>query len=193
MSNSQARIEAIFTEAATLFKSKNAAYGDSWRHNGWRGNLSRIMEKTGRLRNMLWRDGNVLLNGGKEHPRETALDMINTLAFMIANMDDGVEYGHEPGAREIPPPFDRELEEFRLSYGDPNITREQMLVMRAQPGALESLAGTQRWPDDAPAMAQVGEQTVANVSVPGEEPPSPRPRRKPGQGSGPRPVTERQS
>lgn len=209
MSNSQARVEAIFAEAAELFQSKNAAYGDSWRHNGWRGNLSRIMEKAGRLRNMLWRDGNVLLNGGKEHPRETALDMINTLAFMIANMDDGVEWGHEPGSQEIPPPFDRELEQFRLSYGDPSITREQMLMMRGRVNR-ESLDGV--WPHGLPygprepaldptptppAGTPIGEQTLVaphlgELPPPGEEKPSPRKRtaKVTDRGSGPRKVAD---
>lgn len=232
MSNSQARVEAIFAEAAELFASKNAAYGDSWRHNGWRGNLSRIMEKAGRLRNMLWRDGNVLLNGGKEHPRETALDMINTLAFMVVNMDDGVEWGHEPGAREIPPPFDRELEQFRLSYGNPALTRQDLEAMRkdVRSGNRESLDGV--WPagydqpfnqnhhrlmdprplppegrvvgyteqGDEVSAHPVGEQTLVaphlgELPPPGEEKPSPEPRKRgtakvTDRGSGPRKVAD---
>jgi hypothetical protein len=103
VNNSQARVEEIFAEAARLFETKNLTYQDSWRTQGWRGNLSRILEKAGRLRAMLWRGGNVLLNGSKEHPRETLLDIINTSAFLIINMDDGVEWGHEPQAKEIYP------------------------------------------------------------------------------------------
>lgn len=163
MSNSQARVEEVFAEAARLFASKNVHYGDSWRDQGWRGNISRILEKAKRLKNMLWRGGNVLLNGSSEHPRETMLDMINTLAFAIINMDDDVEWGSEPQAREIRPPMQvpdwvRETEHPPVRYGE-----------------------------------SAGEQTmvaphVGNVPVPGEEPPSPKPRRqKPvGEGSGPR-------
>lgn len=104
MMNSQARVEEVFAEAARLFELKNRSYGDSWREQGWRGNVSRILEKAKRVRNMVWRD-RVLLNGSSEHPRETMLDMINTLAFAIINMDDGVEWGHEPQASSPPLPF----------------------------------------------------------------------------------------
>lgn len=95
MSDSQARVEEVFAEAARLFSAKNLHYKDSWREQGWRGNLSRILEKAKRLRSMLWRGGNVLLNGSNEHPRETLLDIINTAAFCIINMDDRLEWGHE--------------------------------------------------------------------------------------------------
>lgn len=175
MSNSQARVEEVFAEAARLFESKNRAYGDSWRQNGWRGNISRIFEKAGRLRNMLWRGGNVLLNGGNEHPRETMLDMLNTLAFAIINMDDGVEWGSEPQSREIYPsnlqgpsvPRDSELEQFQLGYGNPAITRADMYNTKEEGFTLPQKG--------------VGEQTVVaphigDVPTPGEDKPSPMPR-----------------
>lgn len=169
MSNSQARVEEVFAEAARLFATKNATYQDSWRTQGWRGNLSRILEKAGRLRAMLWRGGNVLLNGSKEHPRETLLDIINTASFLIINMDDGVEWGHEPQAKEINPPVD---------YGP-------------VPGSYEEALQRQR-------QSGVGEQTivtpvVGEVPPPGEERPSPKPRKRAtvtDRGSGPRPAVD---
>lgn len=114
MNNSQARVEEIFAEAARLFEAKNATYQDAWREQGWRGNLSRILEKTKRLRAMLWRGGNVLLNGSNEHPRETLLDILNTCTFAIINMDDGIEWGHETkesysSAAQTPVDFPNEL------------------------------------------------------------------------------------
>lgn len=191
MSNSQARVEEVFAEAARLFETKNLTYQDSWRTQGWRGNLSRVLEKAGRLRAMLWRGGNVLLNGSKEHPRETLLDIINTAAFLIINMDDGVEWGHEPQARDIypssatqiPVDFPNELtsyghdrlEEFRDSYGNPSITREQMVAAQ----------GEDETRTDLPI---VGEVPTPGEEEPGEvRRPSPRKRAQVSdRGSGPR-------
>jgi hypothetical protein len=197
VSNSQARVEEIFVEAARLFAEKNRHYGDSWRNQGWRGNISRMLEKAGRIRKMVWRSGDVLLNGGSEHPRETLLDMLNTVAFAIINIDDRVEWGTEPGAQDIPaplpavpgwargggahsamqelPPREAELEYFRASYGNPALTLEDVERLKA---------------------AHSDEQTtvqpaIGDVPAPGEEPsnkPSPHKR---GQGSGSRPVTDR--
>lgn len=177
-SNSQARVEEVFAEAARLFASKNVTYQDSWRTQGWRGNLSRILEKSGRLRAILWRGGNVLLNGGKEHPRETALDMINTLAFMIVSMDDGVEWGVEANTLPVPGPVQLPTE---ADY-------------YAQLAAREYTAA------DMPP-------TATNVPVPGEDShynsfdsndgpkPTPRPTRRErvkvtDKGSGPRPIKD---
>lgn len=95
MSDTDIRLSRIFAEAADIVREKNSRYQDSWRAQGWLGNLSRILEKAGRLRAMLWVPVSPLLNGEREHPRETAIDMINTLAFMVINMDDGIERGHE--------------------------------------------------------------------------------------------------
>lgn len=89
------RATRILDEAMRLMSEKNASYQDAWQEQGWRGCLARIMSKTTRLRNMLWRNNVSLLNGEKETPRETALDMINHLVFFIANLDDEREWGHE--------------------------------------------------------------------------------------------------
>lgn len=90
-----ARATRVLDEAMRLMSEKNASYNDAWREQGWRGCLARIMSKTTRLRNMLWRSHTSLLNGDKEHPRETALDMINHLVFFILNLDDDREWGTE--------------------------------------------------------------------------------------------------
>lgn len=102
MSNSQARVDEIYAEASRLFAIKNASYQDSWRDQGWRGNVSRVLEKAKRIRSLLWRQS-VLLNGSKEHPRETLMDIMNTCAFAIINMDDGVEWGEGVDAKGIMP------------------------------------------------------------------------------------------
>lgn len=183
MSDSQMRVEAVFAEAARLFESKNAHYGDAWRDQGWRGNLSRILEKSKRLRNMLWRGGNTLLNGGKEHPRETALDMINTLAFMIVNMDDGVEWGHEPrphGTVDYPHEMTRTdwARHMDEPPHDPAIAQADASQDVPYNPFLNDHEATQVTP------------AVGTVPTPGEEPPEQKPtphKRQRGQGSGPRP------
>lgn len=191
MSNSQARVEEVFAEAARLFASKNAHYGDSWREQGWRGNLSRILEKSKRLRQMLWRGGNVLLNGSSEHPRETALDMINTLAFMIVNMDDNIEWGNEPGARVIEAPVRAEApgsyEEALRKQAYDELPPNGMVV-----GYDSNLQEISVHPENA------NEVTRTDIPIPGEDTPvaKPSPRKRPGarvtdKGSGPRPVQDR--
>jgi hypothetical protein len=188
VSNSQARHAAILREAADVFAMKNASYQDSWRDQGWRGNVSRVLEKAKRIRSLLWRQS-VLLNGSKEHPRETLLDIVNTCVFAIINMDDGVEWGEGVDAKPIGEPYDHELEQFRLAHGNPLLTRAHMEALWS--------AHKQAPEGSAPAMARVvaDDVTLTDIPVPGEEQPtpSPTPRRKAGQGSGPRRVTERQS
>lgn len=167
MSDTQARVEDIFAEAARLVGAKNLHYKDAWREQGWRGNLSRILEKTKRLRAMLWRGGNVLLNGSNEHPRETLLDIINTAAFCIINMDDGVEWGHEPLPTETAPvDFPNEITSYVNTLDD--------VIIRAD---------AEQTRTDLPF--------VGDVPTPGEERPSPGPRKRKApfvtdRGSGPR-------
>lgn len=178
MSNSQARVEDIFAEAARLFENKNRNYGDSWRNQGWRGNVSRILEKAARVRTMVWRGGNVLLNSSSEHPRETMLDMINTLAFAIINMDDDVEWGNESQAKEIKPPLN-DMPEWARG-GVPG-SYEEALERRA--------AGAQQNSEQTIVASHVGE-----LPPPGEEKPSPNPRKRQAKvtdrGSAPRPIAD---
>lgn len=193
MSSSQARVEEVFAEAARLFETKNMTYQDSWRTQGWRGNLSRILEKAGRLRAMLWRGGNVLLSGSREHPRETLLDIINTTAFAIINMDDGLEWGHEP----VPTDEDRQLQSFQLSYGDASLTLEDMYRAHAMHKQAPPWAQDDRDapPETASEQTRVDLPAVGDLRTPGEEPVKPSPRKRPGprvtdRGSQPRPIKD---
>jgi hypothetical protein len=184
VSDTDIRLQRIFDEAAALCREKNATYQDSWRTQGWRGNLSRILEKSGRLRAMLWHGGNTLLSGEKEHPRETSLDMINTLAFMIANIDDGKEWGHEQdtlyGEVHAEPepgwqprsshnhPFGVECNQGCPTHsGEWPATGYQLPQNR--PGALM---------DQETAVEQTMHIPVTDVGTPGEESPSPVPRKR---------------
>src|SRR6187549_2674690 len=103
MSDTEYRVSGVHERALAIIRAKNDNYGSSWRHQGWRGNLSRILEKGDRMRAMLWRADPPLMNGQAETPIETLLDIMNTCAFMIVNIEDGVEYGHEPQAADIVP------------------------------------------------------------------------------------------
>lgn len=94
MSETILQLRAVFDEALRLAEIKNMDYGDAWRDQGWRGNLSRVFEKTKRLRNLLWR-GDAQPAAVAEGTRETAIDLLNSIAFFIINSDSGVEWGHE--------------------------------------------------------------------------------------------------
>lgn len=168
------RVARIFDEAAAVVREKNGRYGGSWRHQGWRGNLSRILEKAGRLRSMLWRRDPELLTVSKEHPRETMLDMINTLAFAIINMDDGLEYGDETPHNLTAP----ELGSARAHVAE--VLHNHAFDVACYQGC-PGHPGP--WPNDA-------EVTATDLPVPGEEPvdkPSPTKRvAVQDRGSGPR-------
>jgi hypothetical protein len=90
----------VFAKAMETFDKKNADYGDAWRTNGWRGNLSRIFEKVQRVRNLAWRPDPRVPAVGDEQVLETLQDLLNTTAFAIINMIDEVEYGHETPRRD---------------------------------------------------------------------------------------------
>jgi hypothetical protein len=200
VNNSEARVQEVFGEAARLFAMKNASYQDSWRDQGWRGNVSRVLEKAKRVRSLLWRQS-VLLNGSKEHPRETLMDIMNTCAFAIINMDDGVEWGEGVDAKEIMPSAATQLPYgYSVSLGDPYGVNTGGLT---PPEGMSQKDWALSMGDAALLPRDVGEQTivapaVGDVPTPGEDSPVPRPQPTPrnqpkrprGQGSGPRPVQD---
>lgn len=85
-----------------LVRKKDAAYGGAWQKQGYMGNLARIMSKTARLENIVWKDGSpefgVDLEGGGFDPMaETVLDTLHDLmalcAFMASNIEEGNRWG----------------------------------------------------------------------------------------------------
>lgn len=94
-SDSRQQVWDVFAKAIETFDKKNADYGDAWRTNGWRGNLSRIFEKVQRVRNLAWRPDPRVPAVGDEQVLETLQDLLNTTAFAIINLIEEVEYGHE--------------------------------------------------------------------------------------------------
>lgn len=93
--DSRQQVWDVFAKAIETFDKKNADYGDAWRTNGWRGNLSRIFEKVQRVRNLAWRPDPRVPAVGDEQVLETLQDLLNTTAFAIINLIEEVEYGHE--------------------------------------------------------------------------------------------------
>jgi hypothetical protein len=94
-SDSRQQVWDVFAKAMETFDKKNADYGDAWKTNGWRGNLSRIFEKVQRVRNLAWRPDPRVPAVGDEQVLETLQDLLNTTAFAIINMIEEREYGHE--------------------------------------------------------------------------------------------------
>jgi hypothetical protein len=118
VSNTIDQMRRVYEEALALAERKNADYGDAWRDQGWRGNISRIFEKTKRLRTILW-SGKPVETHVDENVRETAIDMMNSLVFFVLNTDAGVEWGHET-------PFD--FVELRSQYEKLNYHPDTDLV-----------------------------------------------------------------
>lgn len=97
---SRQQVWDVFAEALKIFDAKNADYGDAWRKHGWRGNLPRLFEKAERVKELLWRDNPRTPEVGDETAVDTLVDMLNSLAFTIINLREGVQYGHELPASE---------------------------------------------------------------------------------------------
>lgn len=79
------RLAEVFEDALNLAYDKTQGYGEAWRDQGWMGNLARVMSKSSRLRNMLWRNTFEQSESMDESVEDTALDMINLLGFMLIN------------------------------------------------------------------------------------------------------------
>lgn len=93
--NSREQVWDVYAKAIRVFDNKNTDYGDAWRRNGWRGNLSRVFEKADRVRNLVWRADPRVPAVGDEAAVETLRDMLNTIAFAIINLEEEVEWGGE--------------------------------------------------------------------------------------------------
>lgn len=91
--------DAFAAEVRKTIIVKSRGYGDAWEHQGWLGNLARILSKASRLKSMLWREKPWLGTGGdesaeeQEHVRETAVDMAALCAFLAANVEAENRWG----------------------------------------------------------------------------------------------------
>lgn len=81
--------------ALSTLHAKNVQYGDAWREQGWMGNVARIMSKTTRLRNMLWRDQP--LDSSSEPVQDTLQDLLNLCVFALLNRQAANRWGQSNG------------------------------------------------------------------------------------------------
>lgn len=155
MSDTIEGMERIYNEALDLARRKNHDYGDAWRSNGWRGNLSRVFEKSHRLRTLLWNGNAPEARVTDEDVRQTAIDMLNTLTFFIMNMEAGVEWGHEMPFHHIKVAHEPE---WQLGLG--NIEPSGDIIERVHQGLVGS-APT----ESLPAITFRGEPVPDNLNA----------------------------
>lgn len=84
--------EDWFDGVAELIAEKNKAYGDAWKKQGYLGNLGRIMSKTERLRNLLWREVEAVSSSG-ESVQDTLRDLAALAFFMARNYSEENKWG----------------------------------------------------------------------------------------------------
>lgn len=84
-------VEALFVEAIRLYRRKSQDYGQAWRSQGYLGNVARVLSKSARLKNMLWREDP--LRGSGESIEDTLLDLINISAFAVINFRENNRWG----------------------------------------------------------------------------------------------------
>lgn len=92
------QMREVFEEALALQGRKGFAYGETWREQGWMGNLGRVLGKVSRIRHMLWRDTSTQRQSADEPVDETLLDTINIAAFALINYRNGNKWGGGPTA-----------------------------------------------------------------------------------------------
>jgi hypothetical protein len=74
---------------------KTQRYGDTWRKQGWMGNLARILSKSGRLENMQWQDFGV--EDANESVQDTAQDLVALAVFFLMNKGQQNKWGRVRG------------------------------------------------------------------------------------------------
>lgn len=82
---------SMWNEQLQLFLRKNSFYRDSWRGQGWRGNVARILSKADRIRAMCW--GSLPLQDSKEPVEDTLRDMSLLCMFATINRHMDNEWG----------------------------------------------------------------------------------------------------
>ncbi len=80
-----------YGRALAIALQRNRFYDDSWRKQGWMGNLNRILTKADRLRAMLWREAP--MQDSSEPVEDTYLDLINLAAMANINHREGNTWG----------------------------------------------------------------------------------------------------
>jgi hypothetical protein len=88
--------DAFSAQVRDTIVRKSEGYGDAWRRQGHMGNLARVLSKSARLENMLWRDdqsNGIGASVGGESVADTLVDMAALCAFLLANFEEGNRWG----------------------------------------------------------------------------------------------------
>jgi hypothetical protein len=75
---------------------RKAGYGNSWQHQGYMGNIGRILSKADRLKEMEWRDWDPARSNdhaAEEAITETLIDIAPLVAFALANIEEDNRWG----------------------------------------------------------------------------------------------------
>lgn len=95
--------EEVMMEALTIYKERNAKYGDAWRRSGWRGTLTDLRRKIERAWTFLWHAEPVKpmdRSVGEDAQRQAEseiddlFDIINYAAFSIRAHREGNRDGY---------------------------------------------------------------------------------------------------
>lgn len=78
----------ILNHAISVYSQRSEIYGDTWRQGGWRGSVSDVLRKAGRVRSQLWGNQEPTLNA-----QDDLTDLIVYCAFALANIRDENEWG----------------------------------------------------------------------------------------------------
>jgi hypothetical protein len=79
-----------------LVRKKDETYGGAWQRQGYMGNMARILSKTARLENMVWRD-QTEVNEAPGEADESVMDTLHDLMALCAFMADNIEEGNRWG------------------------------------------------------------------------------------------------
>ncbi len=79
--------------ALNLYKRKSVAYGHAWREQGYMGQVARILSKSSRLKNMMWRPFQE--QNSDETTEDTVRDLINLCIFFLLNRGQENAWGRD--------------------------------------------------------------------------------------------------
>lgn len=90
-------LQPLLDEALALVTEKDRAYAGAWRRQGYMGNVSRVLSKVERLRELVWGDDVMALGDtvGGETVEDTLLDLINLSAMTLHNFRAGDRWGND--------------------------------------------------------------------------------------------------
>jgi hypothetical protein len=88
--------DAFSAQVRDTIVRKSQGYGNAWQAQGYMGNLARVLSKTSRLKNILWKDdqsNGIGASVGGESLADTLVDLGALAAFLSANFEEGNRWG----------------------------------------------------------------------------------------------------